>query len=62
MYMPERVEEVRLRTDRKLLVDMFLSRFKPASLRKKSLACREESREGVVGELKAELVDVRVKS
>lgn len=44
--MPERVEEVRLRTDRKLLVDISLSIFDPASLE----ACREKSREGVVGE------------
>lgn len=60
--MPKRVEEVRLRMDRFLLLDISLSITESASIREESLVCREKSREGVVGDEGEELVEVGVKS
>ena len=60
--MPKRVEEVRLRMDRFLLLDISFSSTCSASIREESLGCRENSREGVVGEEGEELVEVGVRS
>ena len=62
VYMPKRVEEVRLRMERFLLLEASLSSIESASIREESLACWEKSREGVVGEEGEELVEVGVRS
>ena len=62
VYMPKRVEEVRLRMERFLLLEVSLSSTESASIREESLACREKSREGVVGEEGEESVEVGVRS
>ena len=48
--------------DRVLLLDISFSSVESASIRDESLACREKSREGVVGEEAAESVEVGVRS
>ena len=60
--MPKRVEEVRLRMDRFLLLNVSFSSIESASIRDESLGCWENSREGVVGEEGDELVEVGVRS
>lgn len=69
LYMPKRVEEVRLRTDRSLLgmgrsllLDTSFSGIEPASIRGDSLACWKKSREGVIGEEGEEFVRTGVRS
>lgn len=54
--MPKRVEEVRLRMERFLLLDISLSSIESGSIREESLVCREKSLEGTVGEEGEELV------
>lgn len=60
--MPKRVEEVRLRMDRLLLLDTSFSSVESASNREESLVCREKSGGGVVGEEGEESEEVGVRS